>query len=496
MKNTFKRTLSFIVAIVFALTTITCNNAFAAQSVDSHAVTDGIDSLVETTYSCSAGKDSFGNCRNVIKLHLKEHDNIASTGKAITSFTIKSNDPDWLRVVSIDNGQNANIYSAVGDDTYPSKRMKTGVAVNVSNHHEEYDVNDRLTYEGGAYIFLVANDYTGATNHREEDRTVSVTIMSKASSDGIDSYQDASTIYIDIDAIEEVTEELVTSAEAATTTEQPAPVQVSNEVSNNINNNNNNNGDGNINNNGNANVNIGTVTNSTVNIYINANTNSSTYESTSNVSAPAASSQKADQTEAKATTTQAATTTEAATTEAAPVASYNASSNASDNATDIVSEDASEDAEEVEDEEVTYEVGDEIETNDAEYEVTGDNEVEYVTPLEDTKTVIVPKTITAEGKVFKVTSIGDEAFKGNKYLTSVTIGANVAEVGSNAFHGCKNLKTITIQSKKLVSSSVGTKSFNKLSKKVTVKVPKTKMNYYKKLLKKKGLSGKAKFKAI
>ena len=52
------------------------------------------------------------------------------------------------------------------------------------------------------------------------------------------------------------------------------------------------------------------------------------------------------------------------------------------------------------------------------------------------KSVKVPDTITISGKKYKVTSIKANAFKGNKKLTSVTIGQNVKSIGKNAFNGC------------------------------------------------------------
>ena len=91
-----------------------------------------------------------------------------------------------------------------------------------------------------------------------------------------------------------------------------------------------------------------------------------------------------------------------------------------------------------------------------------------------------------------------EAFKNNKTITKVTIGSNITSIGKQAFSGCKNLKTITIKTKNLTAKSVGAKAFAKAGssnyKKLTVKVPKSKKTLYKKLLKKKGLSPKAKFK--
>lgn len=108
------------------------------------------------------------------------------------------------------------------------------------------------------------------------------------------------------------------------------------------------------------------------------------------------------------------------------------------------------------------------------------------------KTVKVPDTVTVSGKKYKVTSIKANAFKGNKKLTSVTIGKNVKSIGKNAFSGCKKLTKVTVKSN--VLKSIGAKAFAKGSKKVTVTVPKKKAKAYTKLFKKSGISKKAKYK--
>lgn len=103
------------------------------------------------------------------------------------------------------------------------------------------------------------------------------------------------------------------------------------------------------------------------------------------------------------------------------------------------------------------------------------------------KNAIVPETVTYDGITYKVTSIAPGAFKNNKKLTKVTIGSNVKTIGKQAFYGCKNLKSITIKSTKLTTKFVGAKAFTKAGS----------TNYKKlvvKLLKKKGLSSKAKVK--
>ena len=102
----------------------------------------------------------------------------------------------------------------------------------------------------------------------------------------------------------------------------------------------------------------------------------------------------------------------------------------------------------------------------------------------DAKKASVPKTVKIQGKTYKVTSIAANAFKNNKKLASVTVGANVTTIGSKAFYGCKNLKKITVKSAKL--KSVGKNALKGIHKKAVVKVPKNKLLKYKKLFKSRG----------
>ena len=134
-------------------------------------------------------------------------------------------------------------------------------------------------------------------------------------------------------------------------------------------------------------------------------------------------------------------------------------------------------------------------------------------------TATIPSSVKANGKTYKVTAIAPNAFKNCRKLKQATISKNVSSIGSGAFQGCSSLRTlkigskvssigtkafydckaltsVTIQSKKLTSGSVGKSAFAKAGrnnyKKLKVKVPKSRLSAYKKLLKAKGLSSKAK----
>ena len=155
-------------------------------------------------------------------------------------------------------------------------------------------------------------------------------------------------------------------------------------------------------------------------------------------------------------------------------------------------------------------------------------------------TLKIPNTIKINGKTYKITAIGKNAFKnqkqlkkvvmgkymktigegafsGCKKLQTVTVGNNVTAIGNQAFYNCgklkkfiipakvqkigksvfyscKNLKNIIIRSKKLTKKNVGGKAFKSIHKKAAIQVPKSKISAYKKLLKSKGVGSKVKVK--
>ena len=134
-------------------------------------------------------------------------------------------------------------------------------------------------------------------------------------------------------------------------------------------------------------------------------------------------------------------------------------------------------------------------------------------------TVTVPSTVTIGNVTYKVTSIGNNAFKNNKKLKKVTIAgsitsignsvfqncmklkkvtisAQVKKIGKKAFYNCKNLQSVLVKTKKLTAKSVGNKAFTKAGsnnyRKLKVKVPLKKYGSYSKIFRKKGMSSKAK----
>lgn len=100
------------------------------------------------------------------------------------------------------------------------------------------------------------------------------------------------------------------------------------------------------------------------------------------------------------------------------------------------------------------------------------------------KKLTIPASVTIQKVKFKVTEIGSKAFKKQKKLEKVTIGSNVKKIGSQAFYGTKKLENITIKSKGL--NSVGKNAWKGISSKAVIRVPKSKLNTYTRLLRGKG----------
>ncbi|MCM1178620.1 MAG: leucine-rich repeat domain-containing protein [Clostridium sp.] len=151
--------------------------------------------------------------------------------------------------------------------------------------------------------------------------------------------------------------------------------------------------------------------------------------------------------------------------------------------------------------------GDVLTSNKGVYKVTDAKKktVEYTKPQnKKASTVSIPSEIKIQKKKYKVTSIaanafrnnkklkkvvidknvkkiGKNAFRGCKKLNSVTIGKNVESIGNHAFYGCKKLNTIEIKTQKL--KKVGKAAFKKIAKNPTARVPKGKIQKYKKLFK-------------
>lgn len=81
----------------------------------------------------------------------------------------------------------------------------------------------------------------------------------------------------------------------------------------------------------------------------------------------------------------------------------------------------------------------------ATYTTTGPDTAEYSFPAvaSGVTEIVIPDTVTINGRNYKVTYVGSDAFAGNTTITKVSIGNNVQTIRSGAFAECTNLKKIT-----------------------------------------------------
>ena len=110
-------------------------------------------------------------------------------------------------------------------------------------------------------------------------------------------------------------------------------------------------------------------------------------------------------------------------------------------------------------------------------------EVSLIKTNAKAKSISIPATIKANGITYKVTTIATKAFKQNKKLQSVTVGANVKSISNNAFFKCPSLKTVNLKTVLLTSKTASKKAFKGANKKLVIKVPKKVKKSYKKIFK-------------
>lgn len=99
------------------------------------------------------------------------------------------------------------------------------------------------------------------------------------------------------------------------------------------------------------------------------------------------------------------------------------------------------------------------------------------------KTVTIPNTITVNGISYKLAEVGANAFKNNKKVKKVTIGANVVKIANKAFNKCPILRNVIIKTTLLTKKTASKKCFNKVHKKMVIKVPKKVKKSYVKIFK-------------
>ena len=82
--------------------------------------------------------------------------------------------------------------------------------------------------------------------------------------------------------------------------------------------------------------------------------------------------------------------------------------------------------------------------------------------------VVIPSSITVEGKEYTVTSIGNEAFSDCSGLTSITIPNSVTSIGRSAFSWCTGLTSVTIPNS---VTSIGYRAFYECRGLTSVTIP-------------------------
>lgn len=114
--------------------------------------------------------------------------------------------------------------------------------------------------------------------------------------------------------------------------------------------------------------------------------------------------------------------------------------------------------------------------------VTGKNTVEFTGGKKTAKSIVIPSSVTIEGRDYNVVSVASNACKDYKKLQKLTIGDNVESIGKSAFSGCKKLKKIIFNTEKLTAVRTGSKAFKGVVKNVKIEAPAYKMKEYKKIV--------------
>ena len=82
--------------------------------------------------------------------------------------------------------------------------------------------------------------------------------------------------------------------------------------------------------------------------------------------------------------------------------------------------------------------------------------------------VVIPSIVAYNGKTYRVTGIGTDAFGNCSSLTSITIPEGVTIIGVFAFHSCSNLTSVTLPENLM---SIGDYAFSHCSNLTSIIIP-------------------------
>lgn len=115
--------------------------------------------------------------------------------------------------------------------------------------------------------------------------------------------------------------------------------------------------------------------------------------------------------------------------------------------------------------------GEKVTVGGVSYESVGKNEVSYNGAEKVKKgAVTVPDTVKVNGVSYKVTTIGKDAFAGNKKIKKVSLGKNVKTIGKGAFKNCTSLTSVKFPAS---VKTVSDQAFYNCKKLKQVKLPAT-----------------------
>ena len=124
------------------------------------------------------------------------------------------------------------------------------------------------------------------------------------------------------------------------------------------------------------------------------------------------------------------------------------------------------------------------------YKLTASNKATVVgVTTKKLKKIAVADTVKMGGKTVKVTAVAEGAFRKCTLATTATIGKNVTTIGDNAFSGDKKLKKITFKGNAV--KKIGKNAWKNISRKNVFYVPKKSWKKYNSLIKAKKTNWKA-----